>query len=450
VGSYTIRKGLDLQLEGAPEGIVDAVKPSTIAVCPPDFKGLKPRVVVSEGDAVRGGDPLFESKSDNALKFVTPVGGTVKEVVIGERRKVLSIIIEPDWKGESRDFGTYSESKISSLSRDDAVAYLKETGTFAFIRQRPFNKIPDSTREPKSIFITAMDSAPNSIDHGALLKDKIKELQLAALMLGNLTSGKVHLCCSEKDKELFSSLKGVELHTFKGPHPSGLVGTHIHFVDPIIKGDIVWYADALHMVTLGALLKTGKWDPQRYVCVAGSAAPKPAVYKSWYGAPVANHFGQGLPADEIRIISGTVLYGDTVSESAYLNFYSNNLQVIPEGRTRHFLGLMAPGADYYSASANVFLSAFLPSKKWNFTTNQHGGKRAIVWTDVYDKVMPLHIYTTYLIRALSGDDIEEAEKLGLLETAEEDFALATYICPSKTDVAGLVGKGLESVEREGY
>lgn len=452
MAEFTIKKGLDIRLAGKAESILEtAPKPETVALVPKEFNSIKPRLLLKEGASVKGGEPVFINKKDPAVKFVSPVPGKIQQVVYGERRSIESIIIKPDWQGEYIDHGSKSKETIADLSYDQALAFLKESGAFTYIRQRPFDKIPLADKKPKAIFINGMDSAPNAADLAFVVKDNAEELQLGIELLKKLTAHKVYLCSAKNCQyDIFRSLTGVKQHYFSGPHPSGLVSTHIFKLDPINKGDIVWYLNVAHLAAIGSLLKTGKFAAEKTVCVSGTGAQSRKYFKTCIGAQIKSVFTNGLHTEEQRIISGTVLYGDKVSFTDYLSFYEANIQVIPEGRKRHFLGWAMPGFNFFSASSRAFASALFPKKEWNFNTNLQGQGRTIVWTDVYDQVMPLGINTNFLVKAILAEEIDEVEALGIFEVAEEDFALATYICPSKTDVCSIIRKGIETIEKEGY
>jgi len=449
---FQITKGLDLKIAGSPDKELEgAPPPETIAIHPIEFSGIKPKVLVKEGDEVSGGTPLFHDKKNPNVQFVSPVSGKITGVRLGRRRAVLAVTIGPDGRGNAIDFGTKTVQAIRAMSREEAVKYLENSGTFVFLRGRPFDRIPLASRAPKSIFINGMNTAPGALDQGVVLKDKAEELGLGIEILKKLTEGSVHLCyASSGNTDVFKGLEGAALHTFSGPHPAGLVGTHIHFVDPINKGDIVWHLNAIDLAAIGSLLKTGRVATEKFIAVSGVGVKNRKYFQTLPGASLASLLKDNLNEGDQRIINGTILYGTTLEESGHILFYPNDLQVIPEGRKRRFLGWAMPGKDQYSASSRAFASAFFPEKERAFHTNANGGYRAIVWTDVYDEVMPLDIYTNFLYKAVLAQDIEEAENLGILEVAEEDFALATYLCPSKNDVSAVIGQGLKMIEAEGY
>lgn len=452
MAEFRIKRGLDLRISGkASRTLSIAPRPESVALLPLEYNSIKPKLLVREGSVVKGGEALFINKKDPGVNFVSPLPGRVQEVRYGPRRSVESITIIPDWDGDYVDHGSHTSQSIDKLSRESAVSYLKDSGVFTYIRQRPFDKIPVPDRFPKSIFINGMNSSPNSGDISFMVQDKTTELQLGIALLKKLTDGKVHLCYSgDSGSDVFSGLTGVEHHRFSGPHPSGLVSTHIHFIDPINKGDIVWYLDATHLVSLGSLLKTGTYSPRKIVCVSGSGLSGGQYFETYQGASVSSFLKDLLPSGEQRIISGTVLYGSQIDPKGHIGFYESNVQVIPEGRQRRFMGWAMPGFSLFSASSRAFVSSLFFGKEWSFTTTLNGAHRSIVWTDVYDDVMPLGILTNFLVKAILAEEIDDVESLGIFEVSEEDFALATYVCPSKTDICSIIRRGLDTIEKEGY
>lgn len=443
---YKISKGLSLQVLGsAVKNLTKKSQPRTVSIRPTDFKSMVPKLLKREGEVVKGGEPIFFNKLNEKVKFVSPVPGKVTKVHYGARRALLAIDIEADYSGEYVKHTT--DGSVKNLSREALVDLLSESGLFTFIRQRPYTKVPDPSIAPKAIFVNGMDTAPNAGDQEFVLKDRLSDLQLGLEALGKLTEGKVHFCsASESQEKLFDKVTSVEKHTFSGPHPSGLVGTHIHFIDPINTGHVVWYITAVDAARIGTFLKKGEFSPEKVFCVAGTGVEGKYV-QSVIGAPVAEVIGN-IPEGDIRLINGTVLFGDHVTPDGYTSYYDTNLQVIKEGRERFFFGWMTPGFKRFSETTRTCLSALLPKKLREFNTNLNGGVRAIVWTEVYDKYTPLDIYTNFLLRAALANNIEDVEKLGIYEVAEEDFALATYVCPSKVDVARIIGDCLDTLDKE--
>lgn len=451
----SIKKGFNLPYTGnAKLEIVDNKKPSKIALKPSEFRGIKPKLLVKEGESVRKGQSLFVNKNDPETAFVSPVSGVVENIQYGDRRRLDQIEISVD---SGKDSGQVALMDLNpdTDSREKIVQWIKNSGLAIFFRQRPLNCIPDLSRAPKSIFINAMATEPGAMDQDFVLKGKEDILQNAINLLSKLTTGKIFICYGGKSsfEVNWSNLKNVNPTRFSGPHPSGLVSTHIHFLDPINKGETVWYFKAVDLLNIGNSIAGKVFDGTRYFAVTGNSLKNPVHIKSIQGASISGLLENQLDTNDIeksRFISGTILYGDTVKYDGYMNALDSTLQVIPEGKDRKFMGWAGPGFSGYSIVSRCFPTAFNPGYKPAWNTNINGGHRAIVQTDVYDEVMPMDILTNFLVKAVLAEDIEEAEKLGILEVDPEDFALATFLCPSKTNISQIIDQGLRLIEKEGY
>lgn len=451
MSDFIIKKGLDIPIGGRAEKVmVEAPYPSSVALYPDEFHFSRTKLLVKEGDTVYCGSPLFYFKHSPDTVYVSPDSGKVKNICLGEKRKVLAVVVEPDKQKTSVNFGAKSFSQIKSIERDDIISYLQKSGFMMFLRERPFGRVPDGSKVPKAIFINAMNTDPNAPDAEFVLRERTEDIEAGIGILHKLTKGNIHLCFNPEAKNFWSSFDNVKKHTFEGPHPSGLVSTHIAFIDPINKGEAVWYLSAVHLASLGACLRTGCFQGQSVVVLTGPGIKPEArkYYRTILGASAKELIAKNLTASGMRIISGSVLTGRQVGIDGHMAFYEASLSALAEGRGREFLGWAMPGLDKYSAASRAFLSNIFCRKDVLFDTKKLGSKRAIVWTDVYDSVMPLDIYTNFLLKAILAGDIEEAENLGLLEVAPEDFALATFLCPSKIEVSGIVQQGLEMAERE--
>ncbi len=444
-----IRKGRDIKLKGAAlKQIAQGLLPKTVAVQPSDFRGIKPRPAVKPDDLVKVGSPLLTDKFNPDIKVVSSVSGRVVAVNRGEKRVLLQIVVEADGRQEFIRFRQFSSGEIANISREQAIAHLLEGGLWPTIRQRPFSKIANPHTTPKSIFIQAMNTEPLALDIDFILQDKEAEFQTGLNILRLLTQGDVHLCISEKaQSKVLTKIQGVKIHRFAGPHPAGNVSTHIHYVDPIHKGDIVWYIGAQDVLRVASLFLNGVYPNERYVAVTGEGAENRVYLKMVVGASISSFLNNRLK-ENMRYISGSILNGTNVGMNGYLSYYDTQLTVIPEGGQRHFLGWLVPGFDKYSFS-KTFVSSFLPQKETSLDTDKQGSDRAIVLNSIYDQYVSLDIMTFFLLRAVISGDIEEAEKLGILECDEEDFALCTFACPSKTDVGGIIRNGLDLIEKEG-
>lgn len=446
---FQIKKGRDLKIKGAADKNIEELSlPKQVAVQPQDFRGLRPRLRVKVGDTVEVGSPVMEDKDRQQIVVHAPASGTVTAINRGDKRALLQIVIEPDGRQTAVAFPTHMPVDLAGLSKDVIIKQLLQGGCWPCIRQRPFSKIAHPEDAPKAIFIHAMNTEPLALDVDVVLKDAEADFQAGIDVLKNLTQGDVHLCCHTKaSSPALTQAKHVVAHGFAGPHPAGNVSTHIHYVNPINKGDVVWYVEAQDVVRIGRLFVKGVFDPQKFVAVTGEGASKRNYKKTIIGAPVA-HLTKGDSLSGMRCISGSVLRGTSVGAEGFMCFYDEQLTVIPEGGVREFIGWLMPGFNKHTFS-KTYASAFVPKNEYSMDTDKNGGDRAIVLNHLYDEYVPLDIMTYFLLKAVLGNDIEEAEKLGILECDEEDFALCTFACPSKTDVGGIIRDGLELIEKEG-
>ncbi|MCA9401830.1 MAG: Na(+)-translocating NADH-quinone reductase subunit A, partial [Candidatus Omnitrophica bacterium] len=449
LSTYHITKGKNIALTGSPEKIIkDGLLPKKIAIQPPDFKGVKAKVVVKPGDSVEVGSELFNAKNIEGVKVVSPVSGKVLDVRRGEKRVLLEIVVETDGRQSAKSFPKFSKEQISGLDRDTVKKQLLDGGVWPAIRQRPFSKVASPEESPKSIFVRAINTDPLAADIDFILQSREEEFQIGLAILSKLTDGDVHVCVQDGASSIaLTSMKNVQMHQFSGPHPAGNVGTHIHYVDPINKGDLVWYVEAQDVIRMARLFLDGAYFTEQIVAVGGEGAVEKKYFKTIIGAPLADLL-PGANLDGMRCLSGSVLTGKNVGVKGYLCFYDSQVTVIPECNKREFLGWLLPGAKKYTFT-KTFLSSFLPSKAYSLNTDENGGHRAIVMNNFYDKYVSLDVLTYFLLKAVIAKDIEESERLGILECAAEDFALATFACPSKVDIGGIIQGGLDLIEKEG-
>jgi len=451
LADFKIKKGFDIKVQGKPESIVEEMgNPGKFIVHPSEFEGIKPRLKVVAGDSVKRGDVLFENKKNDKMLFRSPCGGTVAAVNLGARRAPIEIIIEPSAQEESVTFESYTRDSVGQLSRQQVVDHLLSTGLWPLIKQRPFSKIADPGAEPKAVFINACGSAPFQSDFALILKGDEEAFQTGVNALAKLTEGKVHLCKpAGADIPEFGNAAS---HTFSGPHPSGNTSVHINRISPIIPHDTVYTVAAQDVILIGKLLLTGELPRNKVIALGGPGVKEPACkhYRVALGADLQPLFDRSLvDGKELRIISGNLLWGDIIQADSGLRFYGSEYFVLEEDRSRHLLGWTMPGLLQYT-SHRVNLSSLLgKSKLWNLGTNLHGSHRAMVVTGWMDKHQPLNIMTDYLVRAALAHDTDETVQLGILETDPEDFALAAFVDPHKTDVCGIIKQGLEEIEKEG-
>lgn len=446
-----LKKGFDIRLAGrAEKNIVDSAQPETFAIKPADFIGIKrPKVIVNVGDSVKAGTPILFDKKQEKVIYTAPVSGEVIEVKRGERRKLLEIKILADKQIEFEKFPQLSNTEISGLKREEAVDALLKSGAWPYIIQRPFGIVADPDDAPKAIFISAFDTHPLSPDYDFMFKDDAAAFQAGIEILKKLTEGKVHVNAndSQKASSFLSQAKGIEINYFSGPHPAGNVGVQIHHLDPINKGDIAWTVNPFGVVLIGRLFLEGRYNTSKLVAVTGSEIKKPQYYKTYAGACINKFVENNTKQGHVRYISGNVLTGEKISNDGYIGFYHHMVTVIPEGDYYELLGWMKPSANRISFHRALGLFSFLnPKKERVLDTNTRGEPRAFVQTGVFEKVMPMDIYPTFLIKAILAEDYDNMEALGIYEVVEEDLALCEFIDVSKHDVQAIVREGLELIQ----
>ncbi|WP_291860021.1 Na(+)-translocating NADH-quinone reductase subunit A [Marinilabilia sp.] len=441
-----IKKGLDIRLKGKADNVFgQAQLPDLFAIKPTDFQGVVPKMVIKEGEKVKAGSVLFYDKYQPDVKFVSPVSGELKAVIRGERRKILEVVIKSDGNNESLDFGT---SDIAGLGRDAVVKRLLEAGAWPYLRQRPYDIIARIDDTPKAIFISGFDSAPLAPDYDFILTGKEKEFQAGVDILNKLAE-QVHIGINdEAASKVYNNTKGVNIHRFNGPHPAGNVGIQIGQVMPLNKGDLIWTLQPQEVAAIGKLFTTGKPDFERTIVVAGSEIKKPVYFHTILGAAISPYIKNNLNTSEnIRLISGNVLTGSQISDDGYLGFYHSQFTAIPEGDEYEFMGWAAPGFGKYSISRSFF-SWMCPKKEYRLNANMHGGKRAIVVSGEYEKVLPMDIMAEQLFKAILVEDIDKMEQLGIYELAEEDVALCEFVCTSKMNLQKILRDGIDLMIKE--
>ena len=442
-----IKKGLDIKLKGAAEKLYAQIDPpDTVAIKPTDFHGVVPKLLVKTGDEVKAGSPLFYDKDNERVKFVAPVSGEVVEINRGAKRKILEVKILAD---KENSYQSFKKEDPATLNREQIVDMLLESGAWPFIRQRPYATIANPNDIPKSIFISAFNTAPLAADNDFIIHGMDEAFQAGLNALNRLTDGPVHLNIDGKTNPdiAFTNAKGVQVNRFKGPHPAGNIGVQIHHIDPINKGEVVWYLYPQDVVLIGRVFLEGKFDASRIIALTGSEVKKPKYYKTFVGAAVKNILDGTTEEGKKRFISGDVLTGTAVEAIGYLGFYDSQITVIPEGDQPEFMGWLAPGLNKFSVS-RTFFSWLMPNKEYALDTNMHGEERAYVMTGEYERVLPMDIYPMQLLKAIMVGDIEAMEALGIYEVAEEDLALCEVVCTSKINVQELLRQGLDLIKKE--
>jgi len=443
---HKIKKGLDIKLIGEAEKTIVDLNAKRFAIKPPDFIGCFPKMLVAEGDTVKAGSPLFFDKYRDNIQVTSPVSGKVSGIIRGAKRKLLQIVIESDDKHESVDLGKVD---LKKATKESLTELLLKSGVWPMIRQRPYSVVADPADDPKAIFVSAFDTAPLAPDFDLIVHGQDEAFQAGLDVLAKLTTGKVHLNIDHQNttSEVFLNAKNVQVNRFTGPHPTGNVSVHISRINPLNKGEVIWYLGPQELLSIGKLVLTGKVNTERIFALAGSEVTKPRYYKSFLGARITNMISGNISENHNRFISGNVLTGERIEKDGFIRFYDSMVSVIPEGDHHEFLGWLLPGLNKFSFSG-TFFSRLMPNHKYRLDTNLHGGQRAYVMTGQMENVFPFDIYPLHLIKAILVQDIDLMENLGIYEIDEEDFALCEVIDTSKTDIQETVRKGLDLMRQE--
>ncbi len=442
-----IKLGLDLPIEGKPTQVVQQGKSvGDVAVIGFDYPGLKPTMLVQEGDRVKLGQPLFSDKNTPGVTFTAPAAGIVKAINRGDRRLFQSIVIGIDGD-DAISFESYADDALGSLTDQQVRDNLLTSGLWTALRTRPYSKTPAPDSTPSSIFVTAIDTHPLAADPAIIITEQNKAFADGLTVLTRLAN--VFLCQAPGSTLPGQTLPGVTTKTFAGPHPAGLVGTHIHFLDPVSATKTVWTISYQDVIAIGKLFTTGQIWTERVVALAGPSVRKPRLIKTRLGANLSELTQGELIDGEQRVISGSVFGGRTARGAAnWLGRYHQQVSCLPEGRDREFIHYMRLGAKKHSYTRS-FLSSILRPKALPFTTTTNGSPRAMVPISNYEAVMPLDILPTQLLRAILVGDTEAAQKLGCLELDEEDLALCSYVCAGKYEYGPVLREVLTRIEKEG-
>ncbi len=441
-----IKRGLDIKLQGKAEKKISEASTADYALKPPDFISVFPKLFIKEGDEVKSGSPVFFDKYRENIIFTSPVSGKISEIYRGAKRKILEIRIQADGKNLFEAFGI---ADPKSLTREQITEKLLKSGVWAYIRQRPYSVIANPDHDPKAIFISAFDSAPLAPDFDFIIDNDAPAFQAGLEALKKLTNGKIHLNVKEGStrSKAFVGASGVQINSFSGPHPAGNIGIQIHHIQPINKGDVVWYLSPSEVVIIGKLFMLGKYDASRIIALSGSEVSKPQYFKIISGCSALPLVKENIKSSNVRYISGNVLTGKQIDRGGYLGFYDHQVTVIPEGNYHEFIGWAMPRLNKFSYS-KTFFSWLMPNKKYELDTNLNGGHRAFVLTGEYEKVLPMDIYPMQLLKACLIKDIDLMENLGIYEVDEEDFALCEFIDVSKTEMQTIIREGLDYIRTE--
>ena len=461
-----IKKGLDLPIQGEPIQIVqDDRIPKQVAILGDDYIGLRPTMLVREGDQVKKGQGLFTDKKNPRVLFTAPVAGTVSAINRGERRAFQSIVIDVDEQGEDfQTFPAYSTDKLATLDRETVENTLLESGFWTALRTRPYSKVAEPGTMPHAIFVTAVDTNPLACNPQSVIRFEPITFLRGLAILCHLTEGKVHVCHSSKTA--LPSPSGlnpdkIKYTRFEGPHPSGLVGTHIHFLEGVSLNKTVWHIGYQDVIAIGKLFTSGELDFSRVVALARTSVKRPRLIRTCIGASLDELVENELSNEDSRVISGSVLSGRiSTGPYAFLGRYHTQISVLPEGHNRELLGWILPSPSKFSTTrttlghflgSKIFASKSLSSwrKYLSFTTTKNGGDRCLMPIGGYEQVMPLDILATMLLRDLAAGDTDGAQDLGCLELDEEDLALCTFVCPGKHEYGSMLRDALTKIEKEG-
>jgi len=457
---HTIKKGLNLPISGEPVQVIDGAPPAArVGLLAQDYQFMKPRMHATVGDQVKRGQLLFEDRKTDGIRFTSPGAGTVVAINRGNRRAFQSIVIElTDGEREGRpvddDFQTFDSftgGALSGLDADEVRALLIESGQWVALRTRPFSKVPGPAESCHSIFVTAMDTSPLTADPEVVMAGRLDDFNRGLEVLKKLTDGPVYVCCSPGSALGAAQIDGVQVECFEGKHPAGLAGTHIHTLDAVSREKSVWSVGYQDVAAMGALFATGRLDVRRVVALGGPVVQRPRLLETRLGAETEPLVRDELEPGVNRVVSGSVLHGFTASGEVfgYLGRYANQISCLAEDAERKFIGWIWPGFDRYSLTRAYGSAVRGRSARYDFTTTTHGAHRAMVPIGLFEKVMPLDIMPTFLLRALLMDDLERAEALGCLELDEEDLALCAFVSPGKEDYDAALRRNLLEVWKEG-
>ncbi|WP_417659750.1 Na(+)-translocating NADH-quinone reductase subunit A [Pseudidiomarina sp.] len=444
----TIKKGLDIPISGTPQQTIeDGQAITTVAVLGEEYVGMRPTMQVKVEDRVKKGQVLFEDKKNPGVKFTAPAAGVVKDVLRGAKRVLQAVVIEIDGD-EQETFAKHDSSELAGLDRAKVVEQLNNSGQWVALRTRPFSRSPKLDAEPTAIFVNAMDTNPLAANPSVIINEHKQAFIDGLKVLSNLTQGKVFVV-KAADAEVDTGDAKVQLESFAGPHPAGLVGTHIHFLHPVSAAKPVWHIGYQDVIAYGKLFTTGELFTDRVVALGGPSTKKPRLLRTRMGANLRELTKGELSQGKNRVISGSVLNGHKVDDAhQWLGRFHDQVSVLAEGDQKELFGWIKPGAEQHSVT-RAYLGHLIPNKLFAMTTTTNGSDRSMVPIGNYERVMPLDILPTILLRDLLSGDTEQAQKLGCLELDEEDLALCSYVCPGKYEYGPVLRNMLTEIEKEG-
>jgi Na+-transporting NADH:ubiquinone oxidoreductase subunit A len=442
-----IKRGLDIPIQGAPRQVIeDAPAARSVALVGFDYIGMKPTMEVQEGEQVKLGQLLFTDKKIAGVRYTAPASGVVSAINRGARRVLQSVVIDVDGE-EAESFATCTAETLPepAVIRDELI----RSGQWTALRTRPYSKVPAPDSQAAAIFVTAADSHPLAADPAVVIAEQAEAFCLGQDLLARLTSGKLYLCTAAGAEIPAGKADNIELAQFSGPHPSGLAGTHVHFLEGVSASKVVWTIGYQEVIAIGRQFLDGRLYTDRVVALAGPQVENPRLLRTRLGADLQALCAGQLRNGENRVISGSVLGGRAVQgATAYLGRYHNQVSVLLEGREREFMGWFSPGFKKHS-NLGIYFTSFFGTKPLAMNTNTNGSERAMVPVGSYEKVVPMDMLPTQLLRALIVGDTEVAQALGCLELEEEDLALCSYVCPGKYEYGPILRENLTRIEKEG-
>ncbi len=443
-----IKKGLDVPLAGAPaQEISEGNRISSVALLGPDTNDLKPRMLVRVGDRVKTGQPLYSDKDNPGVNFTSPGAGVVAAINRGERRILQSVVIDLEGD-EAEEFARYKHDEFADLDGDKVRENLLASGLWTAFRTRPFSKIPTPDSSPRSIFVTAIDTNPLAADPAVIIKTDPDAFQLGLRLVSKLVHGPVYVVTGPEGDCECPNREPFKHAVFEGPHPAGLAGTHIHFLDPVSETKIVWHIGYQDVMAIGRLFLTGRLPVERVVALGGPKVDRPRLVKTRLGANTSELIAGEIASGDVRVVSGSVLSGHRAAGwASYLGRYHSQVSVLQEGIPREFLSFIRPGFGKFSI-ARAFAGKLL-GKSYRFTTSQNGSPRAMVSIGSFEQVMPLDILPTPLLKSLLVLDTDGARALGCLELDEEDLALCSFVCNGKYEYGPHLRNTLHEIEVNG-
>jgi Na+-transporting NADH:ubiquinone oxidoreductase subunit A len=458
---HRIKKGLTLPISGAPvQEIHDGPDPFRVAVMGDDTPGVRARLAVAEGDTVRRGQLLFEDRRRPGVRYTAPGAGRVAAIFRGHRRMLRSVVVQLSegeragrpGEGELEAFASWPGGDPESWSAHALRALLLESGLWRALRERPFSKVPLPESAPHALFVTAIDTNPLAADPQLVVAEAREDFQRGLRLIAGLCEGPTHLCVAEGSDIPAHADAPVEVQEFRGPHPAGTPGLHIHLIAPVSRQRRAWHIGYQDVIAIGRLAASGVLPVERVVSLAGPVVERPRLLRTRLGASIDDLVDGEIRngGRDVRTLSGSVFSGVRAAgpEQGFLGAYHTQVSVLAEGRERRMLGWAGPGTQSFS-TLPIFVSRLLGKRLFDFTTDTNGSHRALMPLGTYERVMPMDIVATYLLRSIVVGDLERAEQLGILELDEEDVALCTFVCPGKTDFGPYLRTNLERIEKEG-